>query len=113
MNAAQFRRLALSNPEASESSHMNHPDFRVNGKIFATLSADEDYGVVMLSPNEQKHFVETDPTAFSPVPGGWGRKGSTRVHLENVSTTILRAAMTAAWEKRAGARLQKTKRVDA
>ncbi len=107
MTAADFRRLALSFPEAVEQSHMNHPDFRVGGRIFATLSVDEQYGVLLLSPEEQKHYLAAAPTGFSPVPGGWGRKGSTRVHLEEVTDAMLREAMTVAWKKRAPARLTK------
>ncbi len=80
---------------------MNHPDFRVGGKIFATLSVNEEYGVVMLSAAEQKQFVAAHPAAFSLVKGGWGRSGSTRVHLETVKVAILREAMAAAWRKRA------------
>ncbi len=105
VTAAAFRQLALRFAEAVESAHMDHPDFRVGGKIFATLSCAEDYGVVMLSPEEQKEFVDADPEGFSPVPGGWGRKGSTRVHLENVTVKTLRRAMELAWQKRAPKRL--------
>ena len=105
VTAAAFRQLALRFSEAVESAHMGHPDFRVGGKIFATLSSGEDYGVVMLSPEEQKEFVDADPKGFSPVPGGWGRKGSTRVHLEGVRVTTLRRAMKLAWQRRAPKRL--------
>ncbi len=101
MTAADFRKLALSFPEAVESAHMNHPDFRVNGKIFATLSTDESYGVLLLSPDEQKRFVDGDAQVFSPVPGGWGRKGSTRVFLEKAKRSAVREAMAVAWSKRA------------
>ncbi len=101
MTAAEFRRLALSLPEAIEGAHMNHPDFRVGGKIFATLSPGEEYGVVMLSPEEQKEFVDLAPASFSPVKGGWGRTGSTRVDLAAVKAPMLRKAMTAAWRRRA------------
>lgn len=97
--------MALSLNEATESAHMNHPDFRVGGKIFATLSAAEDYGVVMLSPDEQKQFMTQAPAMFSPVKGGWGRSGSTYVHLETARDSILRQAMTAAWRRRAPKRL--------
>ncbi len=111
MTAAEFRRLALSLPEAIEGAHMNHPDFRVGGKIFATLSPGEEYGVVMLSPAEQKEFVDLAPASFSPVKGGWGRQGSTRVDLAAVKVPMLRKAMTAAWRRRAPKRLtQRTTR---
>lgn len=106
MTADEFRRLALSFPEAIESEHMNHPDFRVGGKIFATLSRGEEFGVLLLTPEEQNEFVAAKPKGFSPVPGGWGDKGSTRVHLEQVQPKVLREAMTAAWRRRAPARLK-------
>jgi hypothetical protein len=105
MTAAEFRRLALSMPEAIESAHMNHPDFRVGGKIFATLSPGEEYGVVMLSPEEQKEFVAIMPKAFAPVKGAWGRNGSTRVELSAVKLAPLRKAMAAAWRRRSPRRL--------
>jgi len=101
MTAAQFRSMALSLPGAIESAHMNHPDFRVGGKIFATLGGNEEFGVVMLSPDEQREFVAAEPKGFAPVKGGWGRSGSTEVHLETVRTVTLRKAMTAAWRRRA------------
>ena len=84
---------------------MDHPDFRVGGKIFATLSPGEEYGVVMLSPEGQKEFVEMAPASFSLVQGSWGRNGSTRVDLDAVEVATLRKAMTAAWGKRAPKRL--------
>src|SRR5678809_789956 len=105
MTATEFRRLALSMPEAIESAHMNHPDFRVGGKIFATLSPGEEYGVVMLSPEEQKGFVAMAPKTFAPVKGAWGRNGSTRVELSASKLVPLRKAMAAAWRRRAPRRL--------
>lgn len=101
MTAAQFRSLALSMPGAIESAHMNHPDFRVGGKIFATLSGDEEHGVVMLSPEEQKQFLAEAPDAFSPAAGAWGRSGSTRVHLTEAKLPLVRRAMKSAWQRRA------------
>lgn len=102
MKPDAFRRIALSMPEAFESAHMGHPDFRVAGKIFATLGyPDEHFGVVMLSPEEQKKFVQTHPSAFAPVKGAWGRRGNTQVALEAVDAATLRIAMTAAYGKKA------------
>jgi hypothetical protein len=101
MIADDFRRLALSLPGAIESSHMSHPDFRVGGKIFATLSRDEEYGVVMLLPEEQKEFLAAAPEIFSPAAGAWGRNGSTRVHLASAEPKIIASAVKAAWLKRA------------
>ncbi len=80
MTAANFRRIALSMPEAVEGSHFGQADFRVGGKIFATLALEsEGYGVLLLTPEQQAGMVEDEPNIFSPVPGGWGRKGATRV----------------------------------
>jgi hypothetical protein len=106
MTAAGFRRLALALPEAAEGSHFGNPDFRVGGKIFATLSLQkEGYGVLLLSAEQQAGMVEDDPEIFSPVPGGWGRSGSTRVRLAKVAPDILEAALRTAWRRRAPKRL--------
>jgi hypothetical protein len=105
MTAADFRRIALSMPEAVEGAHFGNADFRVNGKIFATLALEKQgFGVLLLSPEEQAGMVEDAPDVFSPVPGGWGRKGSTRVCLATVPPAILEAALRTAWRKRARAR---------
>jgi hypothetical protein len=85
MTAAEFRRIALSMPQASESAHMNHPDFRVGGKIFATLGyPDQDHGMVILPPEEQERLVRVQPKTFAPAKGAWGRSGSTSVRLDAV-----------------------------
>ena len=102
MTAADFRRIALSLPEAVEGSHFGKPDFRVGGKIFATLSlASEGYGVLLLTPEQQAGMVEDEPRIFSSVPGGRGRKGSTRVLLAEVAPDILEAALRTAWLRKA------------
>ena len=102
MTATEFRRLALSLPAATESAHMGHPDFRVTGKIFATLAyPSRDWGVVMLTPDEQEFFVNARPRAFTPAPGAWGRAGSTQVRLRLAPKGMVRAAMIAAWRRRA------------
>src|SRR5262249_61347301 len=82
MTADDFRELALDLPEATEGAHMGHPDFRVRGKIFATLGPGEAWGMVKLTPEQQAVFVRTEPTVFRPVKGGWGLKGATQVVLE-------------------------------
>lgn len=106
MTPSSFRRLALRLPEAAEGSHFGNPDFRVGGKIFATLSLQkEGYGVLMLSPEQQAGMVEDEPEIFSPVPGSWGRNGCTRVHLAKVAPDILAAALRTAWRRRAPKRL--------
>jgi hypothetical protein len=110
LTAASFRRFALSLPEAVEGSHFGNADFRVGGKIFATLSlASEGYGVLMLTPEQQAGMVEDEPKIFSPVSGGWGRMGATRVLLKKVAPDILEAALRTAWLRRAPKRLLRGK----
>jgi hypothetical protein len=102
VTAADFRRIALSLPETVESSHFGHADFRVGGKIFATLGlASEGYGILLLTTEQQAGMVEDAPDVFSPVPGGWGRQGSTRVLLAKVAPDILESALRMAWSRRA------------
>ena len=98
-------------PEAVEGSHFGNADFRANGKIFATLGLEkEGYGVLLLTPEQQAGMVEDEPQIFSPVPGGWGRKGSTRVRLGKVAPDILEAALRTAWRRKAPKRLLKSPR---
>lgn len=90
--------MALSLPDAVESHHMDHPDFRVRGKIFATLGyPDEEWGMVKLTPVQQSQAVEEEPEAFVPVKGAWGFKGGTNVNLRSVTKKALRAAIEMAW----------------
>ena len=99
MKPDDFRKVALSMPEAVEGSHMDHPDFRVNNKIFATLWPHDGviWGMVKLTPAQQKQFVKSDPDVFAPIPGGWGRRGATRVYLKAASKKTVRPAMFTAW----------------
>ena len=98
MTPNDFRRLALSFPEAAERAHMNHPDFRVRGQIFATLHyPDKSWGMVKLTPIEQEMFVRAEPTVFIPVKGTWGRKGCTSVCLKPAKKSSVRRALAAAW----------------
>ena len=90
MTADQFRELALSLPGATEASHMDHPDFRVGGKIFATLAPGEVLGMVKLTPDQQGVFVRTEPANFYPVKGTWGIRGATYVRLESAVRGALR-----------------------
>jgi len=100
--AARFRRLTLSLPDAIESAHMGHPDFRVlcaDGKlrIFATLSGEATHrGVLKLTLEQQASFCDEMPDVFEPVQGGWGRMGMTYVHLEAVDEDTLLGALTTA-----------------
>lgn len=106
MTITEFRRMALSLPEAVESSHMDHPDFRVGGKIFATLGYfDRGWGMVKLMPDQQETFVRSEPKVFVPAKGYWGRKGSTCVHLKSAKKATLRKALLAAWQNTAPRRL--------
>jgi hypothetical protein len=108
MTPNEFRELALSFPEAIESAHMRHPDFRVGGKIFATLGyPDENFAMVKLSADDRKEFVRINPGVFTPVKGAWGRQGATNVHLPSATTNIVRKALTAAWRRAAPKRLSK------
>lgn len=106
MNDNDFRRLVMDLPEVIEAAHMGHPDFRVRGKIFATLSwrDDECLGMVKLTPEQQGEFVKAKPKVFSPVPGGWGRRGCTYVRLASATKKSLFPAIMAAWENVAGER---------
>jgi hypothetical protein len=105
MTADEFRGLALSLPEASESAHMDHPDFRVRGKIFATLGPGEEWGMVKLTPEQQAAFVRTEPDVFHPASGAWGRRGSTIVRLQAADAASVRQALTLAWRNTAPKRL--------
>ena len=106
MRAEEFRDLALSLPEATEGSHMEHPDFRVAGKIFATLGGPElDRGMVKLTPEQQAVVVAGLPGTFTPVPGGWGRRGATHVLLDGADLGAVQDALALAWRNTAPRRL--------
>jgi len=99
MSQGNFRRIALSLPDAIEGSHQGHADFRVGKRIFATLGyPDNDWGMVKLTPEQQSVVVEAEPEIFRPVPGGWGKGGSTNVRLAKADATTLRSALTMAWQ---------------
>jgi len=98
--------MALSLPETSEESHMEHPDFRVGGKIFATLGYPrKGWAMLKLTPEQQDTFMNAEPEVFVPVKGGWGRRGATNVILREATKTTLRSALLAAWRKTAPKRL--------
>jgi hypothetical protein len=99
MTPNDFRKMALSFPEAAERAHMHHPDFRVAGKIFATLGyPDKAWGMVKLTPVEQEMLVAAEPEVFVPARGAWGRKGSTTVLLKAAKKATVRKALSAAWQ---------------
>lgn len=97
MTEHDFRKLALALPDAVESAHMGHPDFRVRNKIFASLMPEQGWGMAKLTPSQQEYFVELDPDGFAPVPGGWGRRGATQVLLRYAKKADVRNALAAAW----------------
>ena len=94
MSPDRFRRIALTLPNAVEGSHQSHADFRVGKRIFATLGYPDDaWGMVKLTPEQQSVVVEAEPEIFRPVPGGWGKGGSTNVRLAKADPTTLRSAL--------------------
>jgi hypothetical protein len=104
MTADEFRRIALSFPGTEERAHMNHPDFRVGKKIFATLAyPDGDWAMVKLTPEEQQNYLDAAPGVFTPASGAWGRQGCTMVRLKLAKKTLTRKALESAWKLRAGA----------
>lgn len=105
MTASEFRNLALSCPEALEDAHMGHPDFRVRGKIFATLGPDEEWGMVKLTPDQQISFMRAEPGVFKPASGAWGRQGCTIVCLCHADEVSVGQSVVAAWRNAAPKRL--------
>lgn len=101
MNAEDFRRIALSLEGAEEGSHMGATDFRVGGKIFATLaSQSQGYGNLMLTVEQQAAFVAEEPKMFLPIPGGWGRMGYTHIRLAAAHEDLMAGALRTAWKLR-------------
>jgi YjbR len=101
MTAKDFRRIALSLEGAEEGSHFGAVDFRVGGRIFATLAAvKQGYGNLMLTPEQQVEFVAGQPELFLPIPGGWGKSGATHIRLSGADEDVLTGALRAAWKVR-------------
>lgn len=101
MTARDFKRLALSLQGAEEGAHMGAADFRVGGRIFATLAAvKQGYGNLMLTPEQQAEFVAGQPDVFLPVPGGWGRNGATHMRLDTATEDVALGALRTAWKLR-------------
>ena len=98
MTADDFREIVLSMDGAVEGAHMKHPDFRANGRIFATLTEREDTAVVRLSPEEQQEFIRTHPKMFTPAAGAWGRQGWTMVPLLAAKKPAVRGAVLLAYQ---------------
>jgi hypothetical protein len=102
VTANDFRELALALPGTEERQHMNHPDFRVAGKILATLGyPDQSRAMAKLSPEDQHNFSKDYPEAFIPAKGAWGRRGATSVHLKAAKKAIVAKAIQAAWRNTA------------
>jgi hypothetical protein len=98
ITAQRFRRMALALEGAVEGSHMGHPDFRVDKRIFASLHSEDQFGMVKLTPDQQAVFIEDHPAGFTPEAGAWGRSGCTRVILKSVDEEALGEALTLAWQ---------------
>jgi hypothetical protein len=98
MTADDFRRLALGLDGVVERSHMNHPDFRAHGRIFATLHSNDTFGMVKVTPEEQRELMRASPKVFVPSAGAWGRQGCTNVHLAQADERTVQAALLLAWE---------------
>ena len=102
MTVDQFRKIATRLPEAVESAHMGHPDFRVRGKIFASLGYPEaGWGMVKLTPEQQALCLEAEPAMFAPAKGAWGKAGATCVALKAAKARPLAAVLAAAWRNTA------------
>lgn len=111
MTPSDFKRIALSLAGAEEGSHMGAVDFRVGGRIFATLASQaQGYGNLALSPEEQSAFCEELPDVFLPIAGGWGRMGMTHIVLAKASEDVLRGALETAWRRRVEANARARKR---
>jgi YjbR len=112
MTAEQFRKLVLSFSESEESDHHHHPDFRVHGKIFATLGhPDDTRAMVKLTPEQQADFVHDYPEVFRPANGAWGRQGSTIVFLPKARKAMLQPAVEAAWRNAVAASIKPKKKL--
>jgi hypothetical protein len=107
MKSKDFRRIALGMKDAAEGAHMGHPDFRVKGRIFATLHPDRQFGMVKLTPEQQLRLVREHPAMFAAENGAWGRQGCTRVRLDSADEETLGEAMTLAWQNTATERAGK------
>ncbi len=106
MTPETFRRIALDLPEAEERAHGGHPDFRVGGKIFATLgSPDRDWGMANITPDQQEILLAAEPAMFKPASGVWGQRGCTLIRLGAIDEVTLRSALTMAWRKTAPKKL--------
>src|SRR5437660_7417671 len=108
MTANKFRKLVLEIPATVEESHMHHPDFRISGRIFASLGyPDQDWAMVKLTPEQQRKCIKDAPAVFKLCSGAWGRQGATNVYLPAAEVSIVRSALDAA-AKNVASRLKKS-----
>jgi hypothetical protein len=98
MTADGFRDIVLALDGAAEGAHMGHPDFRANGRIFASLHTQDRFGMVKVTPEEQAVLLRDHPKTFEPSPGAWGRQGCTNVLLATAEPRAVRSAARLAWE---------------
>ena len=98
MSGDDFRALVLALDGAEEGAHMGHPDFRANGRIFASLLNDERDAMVKLRPEEQKVYLRAHKPVFQPASGAWGRQGCTIVTLAKADKAAVRSALRLAWD---------------
>ena len=105
MTPEDFRRLALNLTEAVELAHMGTPDFRVRGKIFATVSEGKAVATLKLQREQQEMVCAAEPALFSPVPGRWGESGWTHLQLDHADPTTVRSVLGMAWRNVAPKRL--------
>ena len=105
MTARAFRTIALAQPQAVEGSHMGHADFRVGGKVFASLGPDEDWGMVKLGPDDQADLIDEDAAVYRPAAGASGVRGSTIILLREADARRVTRAISAAWRNVAPPRL--------
>lgn len=100
-----FRRLALELPEVTEEEHQGHPDFRVGGKVFATLGGGAEWGMIRIPAELQAQLIDAHPQVFEASPGAWGKQGCTKMYLKAASVAMARDGMLAAWRARAPKRM--------
>ena len=99
MTAAGFRRIALALDGVVEWAHHALADFRVGGRVFATLGyPDKSHGMVTLTPEQQRAHLRSHPDAFVTVTGKWGEGGATLVRLGAANEEALGEALTLAWQ---------------
>ena len=98
MTPDDFREIILALDGAAEGAHMGHPDFRANGRVFASLHSQDRFGMVKLLPDEQAVLLREHPETFEPSAGAWGRQGCTNVRLATANRRAVKAAAKLAWE---------------